>query len=71
MLGNNEVTEGLPSAVLGANFVLLSFITWHVVTACLYFRRVRQLAIAILTGKMDCDELFDGLLSAQGTGDSF
>ena len=37
-------------------------------TACLYFRRVRRLAIAI-TGKMDCDELIDGLLFAQGTGD--
>ena len=35
-------------------------------TACLYFRRVRRLAI---TGKMDCDELIDGLLSAKGTGD--
>ena len=69
MLSNHEVTEGLLIAVLGANFVLLSFIAWHVVTACLYFRRVRRLAIAILTGKMDCDELIDGLLSAQGTGD--
>ena len=55
--------------MLGANFVLLSFIAWHVVTACLYFRRVRRLAIAISTGKMDCDKLIDGLLSAQGTGD--
>ena len=54
--------------MLGANFVLLFFIAWHVVTACLYFRRVRRLAIAI-TEKMDCDELIDGLLSAQGTGD--
>ncbi|MES9838883.1 MAG: hypothetical protein ABW144_20710, partial [Candidatus Thiodiazotropha sp.] len=72
MLSNNEVTEGLLIAVLGANFVLLFFIAWHVVTACLYFRRVRRLAIAIITGtvrKMDCDELIDGLLSAQGTGD--
>ena len=37
-------------------------------TACLYFRRVRRLTIAI-TGKVDCDELIDGLLSAKGTGD--
>ena len=65
MLSNNEITERLLIAVLGANFVLLSFIAWHVVTAC----RVRRLAIAIITGKMDRDELIDGLLSAQGTGD--
>ena len=69
MLSNNEVTEGLLIAVLGANFMLLFFIAWHVMTACLYFRRVGRLAIAILTGKMDCDELFDGLPSAHGTGD--
>ncbi|MEW8338200.1 MAG: hypothetical protein AB2596_21500 [Candidatus Thiodiazotropha sp.] len=69
MLSNKEVTEGLLMAVLGANFVLLFFIAWHVVTACLYFRRVRRLVIAIITGKMDCDELIDGLLSTQGTGD--
>ena len=68
MLSNNEVTEGLLIAMLGANFVLLFFIAWHVVTACLYFRRVRRLAIALMTEKMDCDELIDGLLPAQDTG---
>ena len=72
MLSNSEVTEGLPIAVLGVNFVLLFFIAWYIVTARLYFRHVRRLAIAVLTGtvrKMDCDELIDGLLSVQGTGD--
>ena len=33
-------------------------------TARLYFRQVRRLAIAI--GKMDCDELIDGMLSCFG-----
>ena len=33
-------------------------------TARLYFRQVRRLAIAI--GKMDCDELIDGMLSCSG-----
>ena len=65
MFSNNEVTEGLLIAVLGANFVLLFFIAWHVLTARLYFRQVRRIAIAI-TGtvrKMDCDELIDEMLS--------
>ena len=56
MLSNNEVTEGLLIAVLGANFVLLFFIAWHVATARLYFRQVHRLAIAIVR-KMDCDKL--------------
>ena len=62
MLSNNEVTEGLLIAVLGANFVLLFFIAWHVATARLYFRQVRRLAIATVR-KMDCDELNDEMLS--------
>ena len=58
---NNEVTEGLLIAVLGANFVLLFFIAWQFVTARLYFRQV-----AIMIGKMDCDELIDVMLSCSG-----
>ena len=65
MLSNNEVTEGLLIAVLGANFVLLFFIDWHVATAHLYFRLVHRLAIAIVR-KMDCDELIDEMLSCSG-----
>ena len=65
MLSNNEVTEGLLIAVLSANFVLLFFIAWHVVTARLYFRQVHRLAIAIVR-KMDCDELIDEMLSCSG-----
>ena len=60
----NKATEGLLIAVLGANFVLLFFIAWHVATARLYFRQVRRLAIAIC--KMDCDELIDEMLSCFG-----
>ena len=48
MLSNNEVTEGLLISVLGANFVLLCFVAWHVATARLYFRQVHRLAIAIV-----------------------
>ena len=81
MLSNNEVTEGLLIVVLGANFVLLFFIAWHVATARLYVRQVYRLAIAIVR-KMDCDELIDETLSCsvgtaekqcyEGTaGDSF
>ena len=65
MFSNNKVTEGLLIAVLGANFVLLFFIAWHVATARLYFRQVRRLAIAI-TEKMGSDKLIDGLLSCSG-----
>ena len=65
MLSNNEVTEGLLSVVLGANFVLLFFIAWHVATACLYFRQVHRLAIAIVR-KMDCDDLIDEMLFCSG-----
>ena len=65
MLNNNEVTEGLLIAVLGANFVLLFFIAWHVATSRLYFRQVHQLAIAVVR-KMDCDELIDEMLSCSG-----
>ena len=65
MLSNNEVTEGLLIAVLGANLVLLFFIAWHVATARLYFRQVHRLAIAI-GRKMECDELIDGTLSCSG-----
>ena len=65
MLSNNEVTEGLLNAVLGANFVLLIFIAWHVATSRLYFRLVRRLAIAIVR-IMDCDELIDEMLSCSG-----
>ena len=64
MISNNEVTEGLLIAVLGANFVLMFFIAWHVATARLYFRLVRRLAIAICN--MDCDELIDEMLSSSG-----
>ena len=63
MLSNNEVTEGLLIAVLGANFVLLFFIAWHVATARLYLRQVHRLAIV---RKMDCDELIDEMLSCPG-----
>ena len=65
MLSNNEVTEGLLIAMLGANFVLLFFIAWHVATARLYFRQVHRLAIAIVR-KMDCNELIDEMLSCSG-----
>ena len=65
MLSNNEVTEGLLIAVLGADFVLLFIIAWHVATARLYFRQVHRLAIAIVR-KMDCDELIDEMLSCSG-----
>ena len=65
MLSNNEVTEGLLIVVLGANFVLLFFIAWHIATARLYFRQVHRLAIAIVR-KMDCDELIDQMLSCSG-----
>ena len=65
MLSNKEVTEGLLTAALGANFVPLFFFALRVATARLYFRPVRRLAIAI-TEKMDCDELIDGLLSCSG-----
>ena len=64
MLSNNEVTEGLLIVVLGATFVLLFSIAWHVATACLYFRQVHRLAIAIC--KMDCNELIDEMLSCFG-----
>ena len=46
---------------------------YHVVTARLYFRHVRRLAIAI-TGtvrKMNCDELIDGMLSCSGEQQSY
>ena len=68
MLNNNEVTEGLLIVVLGANFVLLIFISWHVATARLYFRQVHRLTIAITetVRKMDCDELIDEMLSCSG-----
>ena len=64
MFSNNEVTEGLLIAVLGANFVMLFFIGWHVGTALLYFRQVHRLATAIC--KMDCDELIDEMRSYSG-----
>ena len=68
MLSNNEVTERLLIAVLGANLVQLLFIAWHVGTARLYFRQVHQLAIAITetVRKMDYDELIDEMLSCSG-----
>ena len=65
MLSDNEVTEGLFIVVLGANFVLLFFISWHVATARLYFRQVHRHAKAI-GRKMDCDELIDEMLSCSG-----
>ena len=69
MLSNNEVTEGLLIVVLGANFVLLFLIAWHVATARLYFRQVPRLAIAIVR-KMDCDKLIDETLScSRGTAE--
>ena len=65
MLSKNEVTEGLLIAVFGANFVLLFFIAWHMATARLFCRQVRQLAITITekVRKMDCEELIDDMLS--------
>ena len=65
MLSNNEVTERPLIAVLGANFMLLIFIAWHVATARLYFRQFHRLAIAIVR-KMDSDELIDEMLSCSG-----
>ena len=65
MLSNNEVTEGLLITVLGAYFVLLFFIAWHVATARLFFRQVHRLAIAIVR-QMDCDELIDEMLPCSG-----
>ena len=65
MLSNNEVTEGLLIVVLGANFVLLFFIAWHVATARLFFRQVHRLAKDIVR-KMDCNELIDEMLSCSG-----
>ena len=65
MLSNNEETEGLLIAVLGANFVLLFFIAWHVATARLCCIQVHRLAIAIVR-KLDCDELIDEMLSYSG-----
>ena len=59
-----SVTEGLLIAVLSAHLVLLFFIAWRI---ALYIRRARRLVIAI-TGKMDCDELIDELLSEQRQG---
>ena len=64
LFSNNEVTKELLIAVLGANFMQLFLIAWHVVTARLYFRQVRRLAIAI--GKMDFDKLIGGMLSCSG-----
>ena len=64
MLSNNEVTEGLLIAVLGANLVLHFFIAWNVATASLYFREVHRLSIAIC--KMVFDELIDKMLSCSG-----
>ena len=43
MLSNNEVTEGLLIAVLGANFVLLFLIDWHVATAACILDRPADL----------------------------
>ena len=51
--------------MLGANFVLLFFIAWHVATASLYFRQVNRLAIAIVR-KIDCDELIEEMPSCSG-----
>ena len=51
--------------MLGANFVLLFFIAWHMATASLFFRQVHRLAIAIVR-KMDSDELIDEMLSCSG-----
>ena len=65
MLSDNEVTEGLFIVVLGANFGLLFFISWHVATARLYVRQVHRHAITIVR-KMDCDELIDEMLSCSG-----
>ena len=54
--------------MLGANFVLLFFIAWHVATARLYIRQVHQLVVAIIetVRKMDCEELIDEMLSCSG-----
>ena len=65
MLSYNEVTEGLLIVVLGANFVLLFFVAWHVATARLYFIQVHRLAIAIVRN-MNCDKLIDEMLSCSG-----
>ena len=66
MLSNNEVTEGLLIAVLGANFVLLFLSLGMLRQPASVFRQVRRLAIAITEKIMDCDELSDGLLSCSG-----
>ena len=68
MLSNNEVTEGLLIVVLGAIFLLLFFIAWHVATARLYFRHVHRLAIVITetVRKLDCDEPIDEIPSCSG-----
>ena len=47
MFSNNKVTEGLLIDVLNANFVLLFFIAWYVVTARFCFEQVRRLTIDI------------------------
>ena len=52
-------------AVLGANFVVLFFLSLGMLQQPASFRQVRRIAIAI-TEKMDCDELIDGLLSCSG-----
>ncbi|MEW8332699.1 MAG: hypothetical protein AB2692_17325 [Candidatus Thiodiazotropha sp.] len=69
-----EVTEGLLIAVLGTNLVALLFVAWQLLhfsrrlRHCI--RQARRLVIPIFgtAGKMDCDELIDELLSAQGAG---
>ena len=74
MFSYNEVTEVLLINVFGANLVLLFFIAWqfiHFVRClrhCIRQARRRVIAISGRVVKMDCDELIDQLLSAQGAG---
>ncbi|MCU7846331.1 MAG: hypothetical protein KZQ93_21050 [Candidatus Thiodiazotropha sp. (ex Monitilora ramsayi)] len=69
-----SICEGLLIAVLCMQLVLLFFIARQFAhfSSCVsglrhYIRQVRRLAIAAV-GKMDCDELIDGLLAAQDSG---
>ena len=57
------VTDSSPRCS-NQDFFAAVFYRLHVVTDRLYFRQVRRLLIAI--GKMDCDELIDGMLSCSG-----
>lgn len=67
MLSGSFDTECLLIAVLGAYVVLLVIIAWRIETTharlSLYLRRACRLVIAKIAavGKMDCDELSNGV----------